>query len=42
MINFERNEPIEETIIPLERRDGMLNKLRKVFLKWNTVKYLSC
>ena len=31
----------EEIIIPLEKRDKILQKLRKVLLKWNTTKYLS-
>ena len=33
---------VEEIIIPSEKRDEILNKLRQVLLqKWNTVKYPS-
>ena len=37
----EKQEPVEETIILLEKRDEILFKLRKVLDKWNTIKYLS-
>ena len=37
----EKQEPVEETIIPLEKRDEILYNLRKVLDKWNTIKYLS-
>ena len=29
---------VEEIIIPLEKRDEILNKLRKVLKKWNIIK----
>ena len=32
----------EETIIPPEKREEILNKLRQVSQKWNTIKYLNC
>ena len=38
---IEKQEPVEEIIVPLEKRDEILNKLRKVLQKWSTVKYLS-
>ena len=38
--NTRRNN-VEEIIIPLEKRDEMLSKLRKVLQKWNTIKYLN-
>ena len=31
---------VEEIITPLEKRDEILDKLRKVLYKWNTIKYL--
>ena len=34
-------EPVEEIIIPPGKRDEILNKLRKVLQKCNTIKYLS-
>ena len=36
-----KQEPVEEIIIPLEQTDEILNKLRKVLQKWNTIKYLN-
>ena len=36
-----KQEHVEEIIIPLEKRDEILNKLRKVLQKWNTIKYLN-
>ena len=36
-----KQEPVEEIIIPLEKRDEILNKLRKVLKKWNTIRYLN-
>ena len=35
-----KQEPVEELIISPEKRDEILNKLRKVLLKRNTIKYL--
>ena len=38
----ENSGNIDEVIIPPEKRDEILNKLRKVLLqKWNTIKYLT-
>ena len=39
--NIEKKEPVKEIIIPPEKTEEILNKLRKVLLKWNTVKYLN-
>ena len=39
--NIEKQVPAEEIIIPPEKREEMLNKLRKVLWKWNTMKYLN-
>ena len=39
--NFVKKEPVEEVIIPSEKRDEIFNKLRKVLWEWNTIKYLS-
>ena len=36
--NIEKQEPVKEIIIPPEKREKILNKLRKVFKKWNTIK----
>ena len=33
-----KQESVEETIIPPEKREEISNKLRKVLLKWNTLK----
>ena len=38
---FEKQEPVEGIIIPLQKRDEILDKLRKVLQKWNTLKYLN-
>ena len=35
--NTEKQEPIEEIIIPLEKREEIVNKLRKVLLKCSTI-----
>ena len=32
---------VEEIIIPPEKREEILNELRQVLQKWNTIKYLS-
>ena len=40
--NIEKQEPVEEIIIPPETRDEILNKMRKALEKWSTTKYLSC
>ena len=37
----EQQEPVEETVIPLEKRDEILYKLRKVLDKWSNIKDLS-
>ena len=37
-----KTKPIEEIIILSEKREEILNKLRKALQKWNTAKYLSC
>ena len=39
--NIGKQELVEEIIIPLEKRDEILNKLRKILEKWNTIKYLN-
>ena len=39
--NIEKQEPVEGIIIPPRKRKNILNKLRRLFKKWNTVKYLS-
>ena len=36
---IEKQEPVEEIIISPEKREEILKKLRKVLLKWNTIKY---
>ena len=42
MVKHDENpRNVEGIIIPLEKRDEIQNKLRKVLLKWNTIKYLS-
>ena len=37
----EKQEPVEETIIPPEKRDEILNESRKILSKWSTIKYLN-
>ena len=37
----EHSRNVEEIIVLLEKRDEILNKLRKVIKKPNTIKYLS-
>ena len=40
--NIEKKKPVEEIIIPPEKREEILNKLRKVLYKWNTInKYIN-
>ena len=34
-------KPVEEIIIPIERRKVILKELAQVLKKWNTTKYLS-
>ena len=36
-----KQEPVEEIIIPPEKREEILNKLRRVLEKWNAIKYLN-
>ena len=38
---IEKQDPVEEITIPPENRKDILNKLRKVLYKWNTIKYLN-
>ena len=38
---IEKQDPVEEITIPPENRKDILNKLRKVLYKWNTMKYLN-
>ena len=38
----ENSRNVEEVIIPPEQREKILNELRQVLYKWNTIKYLSC
>ena len=37
----ENSRNVEELIAPPEKREEILNKLRQVLKKWNTVKYLT-
>ena len=39
--NIEKQEHVEEIVIPLQKREEILNKLRKVLQKCNTIKYLN-
>ena len=39
--NIEKQGPVEEKIIPPEKREAILKKLRKLLQKWNTIKYRS-
>ena len=39
--NIEKQEPLQKIIIPPEKRQEILNKVRKVLWKWNTIKYLN-
>ena len=39
--NIEKQEPVEEIIIPPEKREEILKKLRKLLQKWHTVKYVN-
>ena len=34
-------KPVEEIIVPIERRKVILKELAQVLKKWNTTKYLS-
>ena len=36
-----KQEPVKEIIIPLEKRDEILSKLKKVLEKWKTIKFLN-
>ena len=36
-----KQKPFKEIIILLEKRDEILNKLRKVLQKWNSIKCLN-
>ena len=38
---IEKQDPVEEITIPPGNRKDILNKLRKVLYKWNTIKYLN-
>ena len=38
---IKKQEPVEEIIIPLEKREEISNKLRNVLWKWNKMKYLN-
>ena len=38
---IKKQDPVEEITIPPENRKDILNKLRKVLYKWNTIKYLN-
>ena len=38
---YENARTVEEMIIPPEKREEMLNELRQVLWKWNTIKYLN-
>ena len=39
--SIDKHEPVEEITIPPERREEILNKLRKVLQKRNTIKHLN-
>ena len=39
--NTEKQEPLQKIIIPPEKREEILNKMRKLLWKWNTIKYLN-
>ena len=39
--NIEKQEPVQEVIIPPEKKEKILNKLRKVLQKWNTINKIS-
>ena len=36
-----KRKPVEEIIIPPEKREEILNELREVLEKWNSIKYIS-
>ena len=38
---IKKQEPVEEIIIPLEKREETSNKLRNVLWKWNKMNYLN-
>ena len=38
---IKKQEPVEEIIIPLEKRDEIFHKLRKILEKWISIKYLN-
>ena len=38
---IETQEPVKEIIIPPEKKEEILNQLRRVVWKWNTIKYLN-
>ena len=39
--NIEKQEPVEEIIVPPQKREEILKKLRKLLQKWRTVKCLN-
>ena len=39
--NIEKQEAVEEMIIPPEKKEEILNNLRKVLQKWDIIKYLN-
>ena len=38
---IEKQEPVDEITIPLEKRDEILKRLRKVLSEWNIIRYLN-
>ena len=38
---IEKQEPVDEITIALEKRDEILKRLRKVLSKWNIIRYLN-
>ena len=38
---IKKQEPVEEIIISLEKRQETIKKIKKSIKKWNTIKYLN-
>ena len=38
---IEKQEPVDEITIALEKRDEILKRLRKVLSEWNIIRYLN-
>ena len=39
--NIEKQEPIEEIIIPLEKKRKNIKQIERSIIKWDTIKYLN-